>query len=133
MAELDADNLRILKERQTKRDRLAGARVGDFVRMADGSLRRFSGLSPTTLSTYDGHGRRHTSRPGYQLASGNPSFLLQEDGTTSFSAGNDFVEGLEIRDTGEQIAGEFWFFHHDKPAAAGDVRFMIPCRVYEQA
>jgi len=41
-AELDAIDLQILRERQAKRDRQPGARIGDFLRMPDGTLRRFS-------------------------------------------------------------------------------------------
>src|SRR5215469_2132935 len=126
MAELDADNLRILKERQAKREQHPDARAGDFVRMTDGTLRRFSGRNPTTLSSYDGHGRRHTSRQGCQLASGDPSFFLKEDGTASFSGGNDFLERLDIRDTGEQMVGQFWFFHHNKAAAGATIEVMLP-------
>jgi hypothetical protein len=50
MEELEPDeiDLKLIAARRLKRDRRTGVRAGDYVRMLDGTLRRFSSASPST-------------------------------------------------------------------------------------
>lgn len=111
--ERDAD---ILHERTKRRETRTGPRIGDFIRMLDGRLMRFS----------------HDWGDDIQISEGG-SFYLSEGGGLSFSGGLEPpILKSTIVDTGEQRDGWVWFFHHGVSGAHRGVRCALPCRVYRQ-
>jgi hypothetical protein len=97
-------------------DAVTRPRVGDFVRMSDGSLERIS----------------HDWRDRYQTTDGRfgASFYLSE-GSASFSGGlNPAIPAALFEDTGLKRIGNFWFFHHDQAGAHRAVGVSFQCRVY---
>lgn len=116
---LDAQDRTILSERALKYQNLTGPRVGDFVQMPDGSLRRF---------THDWGKDIQTTLP----ATGGGSFYLTEDGHASYSGGLDSAimkDRLKLI-SGRGMAGLFWFFHHGIRRAHNAVHCSITCEVY---
>jgi hypothetical protein len=92
-------------------------RVGDFVRMGDGSLERIS----------------HDWRDSFQTTDGKfgASFYLSE-GSASFSGGlKPSIPAQIFVDTGLKREGTFWFFHHGQAGAYRGVGVAFPCRVYK--
>lgn len=96
----------------------SGPRVGDYVEMADGTLRRFTHdwgdeiqVSCTWCggSFYFGHGRCDYS-----------------------GALDPAIAKADLTDTGTLRDGPVWFFHHDRAGAGRGVDCTIPCRVYRQ-
>lgn len=112
MSERDAA---ILAERVEALDAIAGPRVGDFVRFADGTMRRAS---------HDWFGE------SMQTSTGG-SFYLGK-GYVSFS-GSLFhgVSPETLTDTGERKDGRVWFFHNDYATAGGGVDAVVSFRVFE--
>jgi hypothetical protein len=118
MTTFDERDAGILAERQARRDGIAGPRVGDFVRMPDGTLRRFTYAWPDGLQT--------TMQSG-----GTIGFYLGRRGGVSYSGGLDRTIPLErIVSTDEVRVGWFWFFHHDVSGAGRGVEVKALCRVY---
>ena len=119
--EFDAENARILAHREAAYNKIAGPRVGDFLRVEDGLLR----------FTHDwGDCIQTTVRPKHPCY-GDQSFYLS-DGSVSFSGSLDKpIDKAKLRDTGEKQDGSFWFFHHNYAAASNGVYFKMPCRVFE--
>ncbi len=114
--EFDARDGEILAAREALVNRLSGPRIGDFVRLADGRMMRFS---------YDLGDALQVSASG--------SFHLCRSGHASFSGGLEPpIDKERIVGTGELFPGEFWFFHHDYAAAHNGVTALIPCRVYRE-
>jgi hypothetical protein len=118
--EFDGKDQTILDRRRASFDLVPGPRVGDFVRLLDGTLRRFTyrwaGLQTTMGSN------------GF----GPESFYLDEAGA-SYSGGLDTTIPLpNLVPTEETQWGEFWFFHHDLACAHNGVNFTFPCRVYRE-
>lgn len=94
----------------------SGPRVGDFVRMPDGELRRWA--------YHWGDSIQPTWGP-------DASFYFTGGGGMSMSGGLDSSIALDrIRDTGETVDGGCWFFHHDSSGAHRGVTCTVPCRVY---
>jgi hypothetical protein len=122
MPEFDFRDAAILADRELLFNRNTGPRVGDFVRLADGTLHRFThDWSPK-------HGIQITS----SLDPAQGSFHLSRVGLASYSGGLDpCIPYARIRDTGEKRKGRFWFFHHDYATAHNGVNVEIECRVYE--
>jgi hypothetical protein len=120
--EFDEQDALLLAHRETLYNQMNGPRVGDFLRVADGVLR----------FTHDwGDSIQTTVRPTHPCY-GDASFYLSE-GHVSFSGSLDSaIDKAKLRDTGEKLAGSFWFFHHNQPAAANGVYFKMPCRVFEK-
>lgn len=89
-------------------------RVGDFVRMPNGALRRCA----------------HAWDDGMQTSDGG-SFSTTTDGRASMS-GSLYPSQLweYFRDSGEVQPGRFWFFSHGRAGAGRGVDFYMPCRVY---
>lgn len=117
METFDDRDAAILAERQRARDAIAGPRVGDYVRMPDGTLRRF------TYAWGDG---LQTTCAGFGC-----SFYLCASGHASYSGGLDPTIAREhIVATDETRPGAFWFFHHDLAGAGRGVDVTAPCRVY---
>ena len=90
-------------------------RVGDFVKMPNGSLRRCS----------------HGWDDGMQTSDGG-SYSIGKSGRASMS-GSLYPSQLWefFHDTGETKLGRFWFFSHNRPGAGRGVDVYLPCRVYE--
>jgi len=104
------------------RERFTGPRVGDFVHMPDGTLRRF---------TYDWGDGLQTTVGAAHPCNGDASFYLGRSGEASFSGSLDStIPRDRITLTDERHAGRFWFFHHGFPGAHQGVHCDAPCRVY---
>lgn len=96
-----------------------GPRVGDWCRMPDGEMRRFThewdeGLQ-TTLPRLDGGG-------SFYFANGYVSFSGTLDQIIPFG---------RIFPTDEIKPGAAWCFHRNMPRAHNGVHFTVPCRVFE--
>lgn len=99
----------------------AGPRVGDFVEMLDGSLRRF---------THD-WGDEIQTTSGFQPE--DASFYFGRAGYCSFSGSLDpSIPKARLVETERSKDGRVWFFHHDQAGASRGVHTTIPCRVYRQ-
>ncbi len=109
----------LLADKIKAREAIDGPRIGDYIKMLDGSLRRFThdwcDSIQTTALNHDG------------------SFFLGL-GYASFSGSLDpGVERPRIeRVPGEVLSGRFWFFHHDSSGAARGVNCEITCRVFRE-
>jgi hypothetical protein len=116
----DAKDAELLAARGARYDARKGPRVGDWVRMPGGELRRF---------THD-HGAGYglqTTTPKFGLG----SFHLSASGHGDYSGALDpCLSRDHLRDTGELKPGAFWFFHHDSARAHNGVQVEWPCRVY---
>ena len=126
MPEFDERDGEILAERQLRRERITGPRVGDFVWMTDGELRRFAHHWGDRIQPTSG-----PSKGPRDIGAGG-SFHLCRNGGVEHSGGLD--QGIPIdrlRPTEETQDGWFWFFHHDSARAHNGVNFKIPCRVYK--
>ncbi len=110
---LDERDRNILAERLSALDNVGGQRVGDFVRFADGTLRRISYLWDNAAQTSDGG--------SYYLG----------DGHVSMSGSlYPHVPFATLTLTDERRGGSVWFFHHDIWGAGRGVNATIPFRVY---
>lgn len=116
--QFDARDGNILSERRAARNAIFGPRLGDFVRMPDGSTRRFC----------------HDWGDGIQItpAGKNGSFYLAPGGGVSYSGGLEpSIDKTTLSPASNTIDGAFWFFHHDHARAHNGSHFKIPCRVYQ--
>lgn len=116
----DERDAALVEERRLKRDGIKGPRVGDFVKMLDGTMRRFThdwGDSlQTTTKNSNGYG-----------------FFLCDGGGVSYSGSLDHAIPLaRLRQLGGRRDGWFWMFHHNWWQASNGVDFKLPCRLYEQ-
>jgi len=117
---IDAIDGTILADRTFRRSAKRGPRVGDFIYMRDGTLRRFAfQYSDGSLQT--------ESKLHYG------SFYLGPDGSVSYSGGLDsVVPRHRIEDTGEHQPAAFWFFSHNEHRAHNGVTVSAPCRVFKE-
>ncbi len=112
------------RDEKIKQERLAlwnavkGPRVGDFVKMPDGSLRRFTHDWSDSLQTTV----TFQSDESFYFAGPYMSF------SGSLDPG---ISKENLTDTGEIKEGRCWFFHHGYVQAHGSVHTTVPCRVYE--
>ena len=114
----DARDEELVLARVKLRDAIPGPRVGDFVRMPDGRIERF---------TYDWGTDIQTTSQGF----GEGSHYLTREGVASYSGALD--EALPKGCLEEQLdclMGNFWIFHRDISAAHNGVTFSIPCRLF---
>lgn len=113
---LDDRNRGIASEIEAARETFTGQpRVGDFVRLPDGRMKRCA------------------SETGYgmQLCDGG-SFSITTGGRASMSGSLDPSQLWEyFCDTGETQPGRFWFFSHGIAGAGRGVDVYLPCRVYD--
>jgi len=118
--EFDNDDQEILNNRIELWDKRNGPRVGDYIQMLDGTMRRF---------THDWDDTIQTTTPGDKFGS---SFYFGK-GYMEFSGGLDrAIPKDKITATNETKDGRAWFFHHDWATAHNGVDFNVPCRVYRQ-
>ena len=88
--------------------------VGDFVKMPDGKIERFS---------YDWGDSLQTCECG--------SFYLYKSGNVSMSGAlNPSIPLNQIVVIPEQMEGSFWAFHHNHATAHNGVYFKIPVKVW---
>lgn len=114
----DERDAAILAENTETWNTRPGPRVGDFVRMPDGDMRRF---------TYDWSDGLQTTHPRLQ----DQSFFFGR-GYMSFSGSLDSSIPLErIHETNETKEGRVWFFHHNEAKAHNGVYCSVVCRVFE--
>lgn len=114
----------LLAERVARRNEHKGPRVGDYIKMLDGTTRRFS------HHWGDGVQTTYVWRDGRQDTG---SFYFDRSGYMSMSGSlDDAIPLAQIEDTGETREGPAWFFHHDWMTAHNGVHVMVPCRVYRQ-
>lgn len=120
-AELDERDAAILARRVALLDAIDKAKVGDFVRFADGEQRRISHI----WDWDDGD----PEFPQAQTSDGGSYYL--GDGYVSMSGGlYPPVHTNTLTDTGETKLGSVWFFHHDRSGAHRGVDTAIPFRVW---
>ena len=118
---LDERDSAIRAERLALFDSIDGPRVGDWIRMLDGSVRRF---------THD------WDEDGLQVQTplsvcGPCSFYFTSSGHQDYSGGMDPIVPLtRIVRTTEIKPGPVWFFHHGIQRAHNGVYTDVPCRVY---
>jgi len=119
---LSDNNLRILSERLAAFDNIPFPRVGDYIRLPCGDLRRFTHDWAGGLQTTVQRDKDHYSA----------SFYLSSDGYVSFSGSLDSVIKRDnIHRTDKTKIGGFWFFSDDQVRAHNGVQVCLPCRVYE--
>lgn len=119
--EFDTADQKLLDSRLLAWSRVDGPRVGDYVRMLDGTLRRF---------THDWGDSIQTTHPKF---SGDASFYFAGD-YMSFSGSLDSaIPKMKLIATTESKPGYAWFFHHNESRAHNGVSFQVPCRVFEQS
>jgi hypothetical protein len=114
----DARDETIRQELLTHWQAKSGMRVGDYIQMLDGSLRRFTHDWGKDIQTtmLDNHGSFYFA--GWYC---------------SYSGGLDrSIPKTKIVATDQQRDGEVWFFHHGRSGAHRGVYCSIPCRVYRQ-
>lgn len=117
---LDERDTAILARRTAMLDADTDLRVGDFVRFADGTLRRVSHIW-----------RDEQDRPESVQTSNGGTYYLG-DGYVSMSGGlYRGVPASTLSLTAESRDGWVWFFHHDWTRAHNGVDVMVPFRVYE--
>lgn len=117
----DLDNLdsTILSTRMAAWNARRGPRIGDKIKMSDGSIRRLAHDSGSDMQT--------TSR----TLPGDQSFYLGH-GYCSFSGSHgEVIPKDKLHDTGLTEDGSIWFFHHDRAVAFNAVHAKIPCRLYK--
>ena len=113
---LDDRNAAIAAETIAAREQITGKpRVGDFVRMPNGTLERCA-------SAWD---------HGMQTCFGG-SFYIGKSGLASMSGSLNASQLWEyFQPTEETKPGRFWFFSHGLAGAGRGVDFWMPCRVYK--
>ena len=118
-AHLDDRDSVLLRDRSIVLRRREGVRVGDFIRMKDGSERRITYHWGDSVQTTD-HGK-------------SGSFYLG-DGYIAFSGGMDSAIPLDRLRLIHHISRleRVWFFHHDQWRAHNGVDGWLDFPVYEQ-
>lgn len=113
-------NLTILQRRTAARERIAGPRVGDFLRLTPADDR----CPDLTRFTHDW---------GDQLQTGgmDGSYYLTDSGYLSHSGGLDpGIKKVDVLPTNEARNGSVWFFDENISGPGRGVHFAIPCRVF---
>ena len=132
MPKPDDRDLQILKTRQASYDAKPGARVGDWFRLANGEMRRFTHDWEDSLQTtcVDGEsGSFYLGMiDGMWLDAGQAPYAY-----VSYSGSLDpSIPRNRLEDTGETRPGRVWFFHGDFQMANNGVEFEIPFRVFKE-
>lgn len=116
----DTRNAEIVARRMAMLDAREGPRVGDFVRFADGTLRRCS---------Y--HWSDDAGWDGGMQTSDHGSYYLGEGYVSMSGSLHPCVPTDSLKQTDETHAGAVWIFHHDIRRAGGAVHFELPFRVFD--
>lgn len=117
--DLDEEDEAILFERVTRRAHIQGPRVGDFIILRNGDVRRF---------THD-----HGDRLQLTIKGEDGSFYFAPSGHLDYSGALDpAILKTALRQRQELCEGRVWFFHHNDRRAHNGVATVIPCRVYEE-
>lgn len=111
----------LLDARIAARKALEGPQVGDWIKMLDGTVRRFT----------------HNWGDGLQTTIGNGDsgrFYFSKCGHLSYSGGLDDMIPLDRIEPceNELLPGFAWFFHHDSSGAHRGVDCVVECRVYRE-
>jgi hypothetical protein len=125
----DERDVEIARERLAEWNELPGPRVGDWVKMLDGTVRRFTHDWGDEIQTT-------SASPGLCTVDGpdreSGSFYFHGSGM-SFSGGLDrSIPKAGLVETEEVKEGRAWFFHHGHSGAHRGVHFTVPCRVFKQ-
>lgn len=115
----DPRNVEIIERRVAKLDAREGPRVGDYVRFADGTLRRCS-YHWSDDAGWDG---------GMQTSDGG-SFYLGEGYVSMSGSLYSCVPTDSLKPTDETRPGSVWIFNHDMHRAHNGFNFEIPFRVF---
>ena len=114
---LDDRDVALRDAREQTWNECRGPRVGDWIRMPGGSMRRFTYAWPdgiqTTWEDHDG------------------SFYFGENGASYSGSLDRTIPYDKLVQTDERRWGRFWFFHHNWAQAHNGVHFSIACRVFE--
>lgn len=125
---LDAANLNILLTRAMLFLARTEPQVGDFVRMLDGTFRRFTHDWDTDIQTTYVVGDPKPTDHSYA-----GSFYLTIKGEVSHSGSlDDAISKSTLLDSGEKHVGTFWFFKNNHWRAHNGVEVFIPCKVWIQ-
>jgi hypothetical protein len=114
---LDQRDQDILAARIAARATIDGARVGDYVKMPDGSIRQL---------TYDWGDSLQTTLPN-----SDASFYLTGSGHLDFSGSLDSAIPRANLHLLGMMNARVWFFHHDQARAHNGVNATAPCRVFQ--
>jgi hypothetical protein len=109
----------ILLERVAARAKITGPRVGDFCRLENGDLRRFT--------------HHHGDRLQTTVAGESGSFYFQSNGLLDYSgslAKAIPLGALTLEDG--LLEGRVWWFSHNIRRAHNGVAALIPCRIYRE-
>jgi hypothetical protein len=120
MLQADERDAAIVAERMARLDTRDEPRVGDYVRFADGTLRRVS---------Y--HWRDDEGWDGGCQTSDGGSFYLGNAGCSFSGSLYSCVPTESLKLTSERLPGPVWIFHHDQHRAHNGVTFMPDFRVYD--
>jgi hypothetical protein len=129
--EFDEQDKARLDTLRAEYDQMTGPRVGDYVEMLDGTLRRFThDWGEDIQTTYKWLSEENIRTYGTACDSGSFYF---GGSYISFSGSLDrALMKSTLEDTGKTREGAFWFFHHDWAQAHNGVYFSFPVRVYKQ-
>jgi hypothetical protein len=97
-----------------------GPRVGDFVYMLDGTLRRF---------TYDWG---HAIQVSCKDQPGDQSFFLGSCGADYSGSLDSPIDKTKLLLLAETIEGSFWMFDQGLPGGRRGRSFKTHCRVFQQ-
>lgn len=126
--DLDPRNLNIYLSRAKLYVARTTPQVGDFVRMLDGTLRRFTHDWDTDIQTTYAVGDHKPMDHTYV-----GSFYLSAHGYGDYSGSlDDAIPKSKLVDSGETRNGGFWFFKDDHMRAHNAVTVVIPCKVWIQ-
>ena len=121
--ELDNKDKEIYAQRVQAWDAVSGPRVGDYCKLIDGTLRRF---------THNWGDSLQTTVSGSHPCYGDASFYFG-CGYMSFSGSLDSsIPVDQFADTRETKNGSAWFFHHNYAKAHNRISVTVPCKVFQQ-
>lgn len=118
--ELDDRDQAILAQRRAVLNHYKGVRVGDFVRFADGVVRRVA------------HIWRDEDGIDFSIQTSNGGSYYLGTGYVSMSGSlYDGIKPWVLTRTDELREGSVWFFHHDLAGAGRGVNATMEFRVYQ--
>lgn len=118
---LDRKDHEILVSSVVELHKREGIRVGDFIRYADGAMRRVAHIWD------DGAGNALEIQP-----TDGGSFHLSPSGSVSFSGGlHRSIPAESLTDSGQHAHGAVWFFHHDIWGKDRGVNAGVTFRIYD--